>query len=452
MSKKTGYTEEKIRTVLHQAADQNGVVRAEQFRATSKAVYQRLVQNEVDWRKIATDEGLQVASRVPRGHWSDPKNHIEAVRALAMALGHSPLREDYAKANPSANQRVDALFSGGFPALLEAAGLEPHKASGRADRWVYDDRLLRQELDQHADDGALPKASIIRQRDSSLEALVRARFGCWEAGAQAMGYEVDGARQQWNREKIKAMYLAAYERHGDLSLKELALVASHAFLRAVQREYGSIDNLHKELKMPPKNHKKAYRAPQGYTVDSQAELRTAIVLHALRIPSSRVTLELGDGKRMAPDFQIETHAGQDVYIEVLMVGEDDEPENERERAYQERWQEKKALYAAHDLPCVAIEPRDIRHSERLIEKLGDAARLTFSAAMVETARRKIGCYSPVVWTEQRIEGTVLAIGRQLGRMPTQSELRRYGPPGILNALYRRGYRLGVLAMKLGLAD
>ncbi|WP_421621743.1 hypothetical protein [Alkalilimnicola ehrlichii] len=308
------------------------------------------------------------------------------------------------------------------------------------------------ELEKHAENGHLPKASVIRQRDSSLEALVRARFGSWEEGAQAMGYEVEDARQQWDCEKIKAMYVAAYDQHGDLSQKELALVTSHAFLRAVQREFGSINNLHKELNMAPKHRKNGYRAPQGYIVDSQAELSVAIGLNALRIPSNRVTLELGDGKRMAPDFQIETHSGQYIYIEVLMVGEDAKPENDRERAYQERWQEKKALYVAHGLPCVVIEPQQIRDSRRLIEKLGEAARLKFSRKMVEVARSHIGCYSPVVWTHERIEGTVRAIAERLGRMPTQSELRRYGPPGLLNALYRRGYRLGVLAMKLGLAD
>ncbi|WP_421621745.1 hypothetical protein [Alkalilimnicola ehrlichii] len=121
MSTENDYTNEQIRKALHNAADEHGTVRAEQMRATSRAVYQWLVKNNVDWRELAIEEGLYVVSQVPRGHWSDPANHVEALRALAMVLGHSPTREEYAAAHASANQRVDSLF-GGFAGLLQAAG------------------------------------------------------------------------------------------------------------------------------------------------------------------------------------------------------------------------------------------------------------------------------------------------------------------------------------------
>lgn len=440
---------DEVDDAIRASADENGIVRAGDLRRRVRGWYDGLKAQGLDWRVRVRELGYTPASGVPRDHWGVPENHIKVLREVATQLGRSPTRQDLIAAGyGSASARLDTHFDG-IQGALHAAGLPPAAGSGRPDRWVEDEKKVRALLEKHLDaEGRLPKATRMRKRDSSLEALLRAQHGSWESAAEYYGYEVARARQQWSDEKIESILRSIHEDRKRLTRREVRRLVSPGFLRTVERRYGTLSKLQRGLGV---GEDARLWAPQGFVVDSAAELLVAYLLHWLDVPVLRSRLTI-NGRHVHPDFVI-TQADKPLIVEVLMVSEDGPARSQKEADYQLRWARKKRLYELQGLDVVVITPQELGDAEALLARLEDACGVETPLTRDELEQQlaSLRPYTPPVWTWEMIEEEVRRVAAlNDGYMPTQSMLRRLGRRGLLSVITRRGHTLGSLRALLKL--
>lgn len=424
---------------LQEAADENSLVRAGALRRVNRKLYDRLARDGFDWRGYARSKGYQTKTRVPRGHWNRRRTLIEIIREVARDKGAPITRGDLVRYGyGSANPYIDAIF-GGFANACEAAGVQQSAKSGRADHWIYDDDLVKEAFRKHVQGDVAPTAAGMRRKDSAFEALLRERFGSYVEGAAAFGFKVPEARKTWSDETVMRGYRRYYapitERDGTMG--DFDLDGYSKWLRAAQNRFGSLRRV-RELN---NDLEPGYMTAYGFRVDSQGEARVAMILHMLGADAQRHLVKLSDETYVAPDFTVQRSDGTTVFVEVLMIDDWTSPSTNKEMDYQRRWAHKHAKMLAHGLPVVTIGPVILRDHEALIGLIQKSVLSDEASPSIGAVAATLTLHSPVQWTIEKMREEIQRVGRMLGRTPSQSDLRRVGKPGIVNAIYRRGYNM-----------
>ena len=227
---------------LREAADDEAFIYAEALRRVNRKLYDQMVKDHFNWRIYAHNNGYQTKTKAPRGYWNRHETLIEIIRKVATDKGNPITRSDLVtRGYGSANQYIDEIF-GGFANACVAAGVQQSSKSGRADHWIYDDDLVRDEFRKHARRDVVPTAARMRREDSAFEALLRERFGSYVKGAEAFDFKVPDARQIWSEKAVMRGYHQYFspitERKGDMS--DFGFEGYSKWLRAAQNRFGSL--------------------------------------------------------------------------------------------------------------------------------------------------------------------------------------------------------------------
>jgi len=421
------------------AADENNTISASALRNADRKVYEWFVRNGLDWREYARLSGYQTKTRYPRGYWDEESHLVEALRRVEAEKGGPITRSDFVDFGyGSANQYIDSRF-GGFANACAAAGVEQSASSGRDDGWINDETLVRAEFGKYATGNAVPNAAEVRRADSSFEALLRKRFGSYEAAAKAYGYEVPDARLEWDEEKIHDFYT---EYFAPLTQRKNAPTSFDAdqlskWVRAVQNRYGSVVGFRERKSGKCSGWMTLY----GFQVGPLSEKRVADALYLLGADARREWVTFPDGSHIAPDFSVYRPDGSKVFVEVLMLGRDTQHQTDKERLYQERWVRKVAKMHEHKLPLVTITPVILRDREALTGLIQRSVLNGEISREAKNAAARLPVHSEVRWTIESITEDARRVAQKIGRKPSQSELRALGAPGVVNAIYRRGYNM-----------
>ena len=437
--------ESQIAETLGKAADRNGTVTASRLRKVNRKVYEDLMKMEGGWRAAAQERGFLFPS-TRRGRWNDRNELISVAQTVALQVGRAPTRQDLINAGYGSALVYIGKHFDGIDGLREAAGIATTKDT-RQNGWHNDPQALHDELVKHTDGGhRLPSALRMRALDSSLEAFVRYHYGSWESGANALGFEVVGARKKWSCDEIERLYLDVVRRHGRTSMRDLTRILSPGFVRAVQRRYGSLRSLQEKLGIESRE----LIAPQGFSVSSTAELRVAVALHHLGIPVTRDCLVFSDGTRREPDFLIQFGEQHNVAVEVLMTDEGT-AKGDVESEYARNWQRRKRTYEENGFPYITITPSDLQDPESLITRLANLEPESVPVTAVGLAQGSWDRYTAPQWTREKVRDEVMAYAANNGGyMPSQSQLHADGRADLVKAIHTWCGGFGPLQRRLGL--
>lgn len=423
----------KLRAAINKSVDKNNFVRAETIRHVDRDTYEAAGNQKIVWQYIAQELGYQVFQK-PRGTWNDREAIIKIMRETYKLKGGPIIRQDIINAgHGAANSKIDHFF-GGIQNAARAAGIPLSEKSGRNNNWADDDNYLREIFDKISIDSELPNATTIRSFDTGLEAGVRKRFGSWENGANYFGFDVPNTYKSWSSQSIIEEYQKVKKINGTVNLADFPLVFSYAFQRAVQRRFGTIAEFREAAGDPAGN----IMAPQGFLVESHSELLLATLLYQLEIDVIRQQYKFPDGKIIVPDFTIHDKGKPIHFIELLMIDQDSDPKNGREKRYQSRWIEKQKYYKHYHLPLTVINRSEIYDFELLmskINKIKNNDNVINGAA--NTFEKNIRCLSLPSWNITKIKTEVIRVSRLTGEyLPTQKQLKSLGQRGLVNAIYR----------------
>lgn len=431
---KSKSTKEMLINAIHMSADDDGFVKACSLRKTNRRSYEAASLNSICWQDVAVHLGYKTHQN-PRGIWNR-EAIIRLLKNLHLKKGAPIIRQDIIDSGyASANSYIDKFF-GGIEKAAEKAGVPLSTTSGRYNGWSNDDKNLKSILSAISSDFELPNAATVRSFDSGLESAVRKRFGSWQKGALYFGFSVPNCYQNWSSETLIQEYQKTRCEFGSVNLSDFPRIFSYGFQRAVQRRFGSISAFRKAAGEPSKK----MVSPQGFYVESYGELLLSRLFFGLGISVKREAQKLPNGRTIIPDFIITKNEMPVRFVELLMVSAESNPQNEREKRYQHRWNEKLEYYKKYDLPLTIINPDDLYNTKTLISKLRDTIENTKNTdEPILEFERGMKFRSQPNWNTSKIQKEVLRISEKTnGFLPTQSQLRRFGQSGLVNAIYRLG--------------
>ncbi len=178
-------------------------------------------------------------------------------------------------------------------------------------------------------------------------------------------------------------------------------------------------------------------AEDGTRMDSWNEvLAYNVIRRALPEVSVAVHVRLPDGSRRSCDFVLDGR----VHVEVLGVSLADmaQGRNRYERRYAERWATKAAVYAAHGIEPVLIEPGDVADGRRLAERVAVIAeRLGLAGTAVPvSSNRSVRAHG--TWTFEFLCQVVTEVAAAVGGWPTHADLIARGYTVATRLLKQRG--------------
>jgi len=210
--------------------------------------------------------------------------------------------------------------------------------------------------------------------------------------------------------------------------------------------FGGFENLRTHLGLKTRK----LTSPQGFPVDSHQELFVSKYFFARGIPAERKVIKLKNGRNLHPDFIIFDN-GSPVVIEDTMVESIDCFNSSREEKYAAKLEAKINTYNENNISHIIVTPSQIN-----IKSL-DSLFLKFQKNGGEKkAQHKgdnldLGFLSPVYWTLEKIEKEIIRVSKKCdGNFPTQSELKKFGKPGIVNAIYKNKKTLNSMQLRMGL--
>lgn len=226
------------------------------------------------------------------------------------------------------------------------------------------------------------------------------------------------------------------------SEKELLFRGEWAIKNRLCNKYGSIV----KAKLAYGYNDGIIQAKDGHFCDSFSEKIVDDYLFGCSIAHKRgVKLTFADVKAV-PDFIVSNN----VIIEVLYCDYRLPPINKIEEKYIARYLKKRNAYLENNIILVEVFPNDLKSTGALGEKLYPILRdysQTKNLSIVPL--NKAGRHSPGYWCSiNNIKSNLLPICQELGRMPTNKELKERGLGGIVNAAKRYHGGMDSLAEKL----
>lgn len=422
-------------SAIHASADEIGFVKASSLRKSNRRAYEAAFLNSICWQEVAVNLGYKTHQN-PRGTWNNRAAIIKLLKILYFKKGAPITRHDIIHFGyGSANSYIDKFF-GNIQNAAKMADVPLSTMSGRYNGWANDDDTLKSILSEISSDFELPNAATVRSFDSGLESAVRKRFGSWQKGALYFGFSVPDSYQSWSSDTLIQEYQKTRCEFGSINLSDFHRIFSYGFKRAVQRRFGTISAFRKAAGEPSKK----MLSPQGFYVESYGELLLSRLFFGLGISVKREEQKLPNGRTIIPDFIITKSEMPIHFVELLMIGAESNPQNERETRYQNRWNEKLEYYRKYDLPLTIINPEDLYNTKTLISKVREIKENTKNTdKAILDFERGMKFRSQPNWNTSKIKEEVLRISEKTnGFLPTQSQMKSLGKKGLVNSIYRSG--------------
>lgn len=387
-----------------------------------KAIYRK---KQTTFNEILKQMGYE-ENKKENGYWEDKDNIINTAKMIIKEFGYLPSQRELSsyKKYQSFCQAVSNYYSG-FHKLRETLGLKQLK---KEQGYWQDEQQLLDELEVIIERfGHIPTYLGKRGYGYLFNALQKHGGVYVFAKKYNLPLESDKVPTTFydNEERLEEKVKDLLIQFGYFpSQKELHHHGEYAVVYRLCEKYGNVANA--SLAYGYEINK--IKALDGHFCDSFSERIVDDYLYCCNVSHERNIKICLDNVNVVPDFLLSS--SDKVVIEVLMCDYYLPPRFEMEEVYVKRYLVKRKAYLDNGYQLIEVFPNDLRSKKILDEKLYELIK-PFSNSTIKDLSKVPLSYNkkrpPGYWRIfENVKKELLPYCKELGRIPTQSELKKFG--------------------------